>query len=144
MDVSQSLTGSHPQRRISTARTSPLLDLGAGEQVVLQGGNACSTARGTQAPSSAVLYEQVPFLILFHHNIQVMLMTQRETHIALNHLNSLPYTKEHYIHIEHVHISPLASSTSLSKLLQTISSIVQVQDTSSDRRQGTILGRTWG
>ena len=59
-------------------RMSPLLVLGAGEQVILQAGNAHSTARGTQAPSSAVLYKQVPFLILFHHNIQVMLMTQQD------------------------------------------------------------------
>lgn len=63
-------------------RASPLLALGAGEQVVLRAGDAYSTARGAQAPSSAVLYKQVPFLILFHHNIQVMLMTQQDEKLA--------------------------------------------------------------
>lgn len=122
---------------------SPLLVLSAREQVVLQVGNVHSTDRGIEAPSSAILYKQVPFLILFHHNVQVMLMTQQdETHISLNHLNSLPYTKEHYIHTEHVNVSPPHILHFAFKLLQAISSIVQVQEASLDRRQGTTLCRT--
>jgi len=46
--------------------------------LLLQAGSSCSAARRTQAPSTAVLYKQVPFLILFHHNIRVMLTTQDE------------------------------------------------------------------
>lgn len=48
-----------------------------------------------------------------------------------------------YIHCAYGHIFPLTSSTLLSSLLQTISSIVQGQDSSSGLSQGSTLCRTW-
>lgn len=73
--------------------------------------------RGTEAPSSTVLYKQVPFLILFHHNIQVMLMTQQdEKLISLWTIwTASIHQKTLYSYWTCTCFPPLTSSTLLSK-----------------------------